>query len=124
MIQSSSKVTVVIGATNNPERYSFKALHALLNHHLTVIPLGVKNGSVGGLEIINDKPKLDDVDTVTLYINSTVQKSWEDYILSIHPKRIIFNPGTENIDFMEKARKQGIEVLEACTLVLLATNQY
>jgi hypothetical protein len=118
------KATLVLGASTNPDRYSFKAVHALLEHNLPVIPLGVKKGSIAGIEIINDRPKLESVDTVTLYINASIQQDWQEYIISLEPRRIIFNPGTENPDFFARAQKLGIDAQEACTLVLLATNQF
>jgi predicted CoA-binding protein len=124
MIETAAKVTLVIGASTNIERYSYKAMHALLANGYGAIPMGLKKGNIAGLEIINDRPPLEKVHTVTLYINPTVQQEWQEYILSLKPKRIIFNPGTENSALAESATKAGIEVLEACTLVLLATKQY
>jgi predicted CoA-binding protein len=124
MIKTPPKATLVLGASTNPERYSFKAVHALLGQNLPVIPLGVKKGSIAGIEIINDRPEFEGVDTVTLYINSNVQQDWQEYILSLNPRRIIFNPGTENPEFYARAQKLGIDVQEVCTLVLLATIQF
>jgi predicted CoA-binding protein len=124
MIESMEKATVVIGASSKPERYSYKAVHSLVAHNIPVIALGVKTDEVAGIPILNDRPAIKKPDTITLYINPLVQKDWEEYILSLQPRRIIFNPGTENPDLFLKAKDQGIEVLEACTLVLLATNQY
>ena len=76
------------------------------------------------LDIITDKPGLQNIDTVTLYVGPDNQAPWIDYIISLKPKRIIFNPGTENIEFETLAESKGIEALEACTLVLLSINQY
>jgi len=119
-----NKKTVVIGASTNPERYSFLAIHQLRNHQHEVIAIGKSKGLVGDVSIINDNPPILDVDTVTLYINPSIQKDYYQYILSLHPKRIIFNPGTENNEFFQLAKENGIQPLEACTLVLLSTGQY
>lgn len=118
------KKTAIIGASDNHERYSFKAAHMLVEKGHEILPLGVKKGTVAGMQIINDRPKLNGVDTVTLYVNPEIQKQWYDFVLELKPKRIIFNPGTENPEFEKMAIDKGIEVIEACTLVLLASNQY
>lgn len=124
MSEDRTRKTVVIGASNNPERYSFRAFRMLREYGHPAIPLGVKKGEIDGVPIINGKPALTDVHTVTLYINPQRQAEWIDYILHLRPKRIIFNPGTENPAFEEVAQKEGIECMEACTLVLLSTHQY
>ncbi|PZR31777.1 MAG: CoA-binding protein [Azospira oryzae] len=118
--------TVIIGATTNTERYAYRAAEMLTKYGHEVFPLGVKKGSVFGKEIqnIHTLPALEEVDTVTLYINPQKQSEWYDYIIGLKPRRIIFNPGTENPELEKKAEEQGIEVLEACTLVMLGTNQY
>lgn len=120
------KKTVIIGATPNPSRYAFLAAERLKNYGYEFIPIGIKKGEVYGEEILNlrDKPKIEDVDTVTLYLGPQNQPEWYEYILGLNPKRIIFNPGTENYEFEEKARMQGIDVLEACTLVMLGVGNY
>ena len=120
----SSKKTVVLGASNNPNRYSFLAVNKLVNHGHPVVAVGIKKGNIQEIEIQNDNPIVENVDTVTLYLNPTNQVQYYDYILSLHPKRIIFNPGTENAEFEEMARSKGIETLEACTLVMLSTGVY
>jgi uncharacterized protein len=119
-----NKITLVLGASENPDRYSNKAIHMLLSHHHNVIPVGIKKGIVDGLEIITQPDYFKNIDTVTLYINPTLQEKWYDYILSLHPRRIIFNPGTENETFETIANAHGIETIEACTLVMLSTGQY
>lgn len=88
--------------------------------------LGIKPGTVDGVDIqmLSDKPVVQQVDTVTLYIGPQNQPAWYDYLLSLKPKRIIFNPGTENDEFEQKARVQGIETVEGCTLVMLRSGQY
>jgi predicted CoA-binding protein len=119
-----NKKTVVIGASPNPERYGFIATERLVNNGIETVPVGIKKGSIGALTIINTKPQISGVHTVTLYLNPKNQEEWYSYILSLNPKRIIFNPGTENPQFAELASNSGIETTEACTLVLLSTGQY
>jgi uncharacterized protein len=119
-----NKPTVVIGASPNEERYSFKATVSLLNHQHDVYPIGIRKGKINSINIITDKPILEDIDTVTLYVGPDNQAPWMDYIFSLNPKRIIFNPGTENPEFEAMAKIKGIEATQACTLVLLSINQY
>jgi len=119
-----SKKTVVIGASDNPDRYAYKATEMLTNHGHAVIPVGLTNGQIGNIAILKDKPSVTNVDTVTLYVGYKNQPFWYDYILGLKPKRIIFNPGTENPEFQKMAGEKGIDVQEACTLVLLSTGQY
>ncbi|MCO5234066.1 MAG: CoA-binding protein [Chitinophagales bacterium] len=118
------KKTLVIGASEHPERYSYKAVKMLRDFDHEVKALGVRDGVIGDVEIETVAPQDQDFDTVTMYLNPTRQKDVEDYILSLKPKRIIFNPGTENIEFEKKAASQGIDVVEACTLVMLRSHQY
>ena len=118
------KKTVVLGASPNPARYSHLAVDRLVAHGHEVIAVGKKNGKINGTDIIQDHPPLDDVDTVTLYLNANNQKQYYDYILSLHPKRIIFNPGAENDELATLALQNNIQPMEACTLVLLSTGQY
>lgn len=120
------KKTVVIGATTNPGRYAYKAAHDLQEHGHEFVPLGIKRGELHGKEILDIKqnPDVADVDTVTMYIGPQNQPPYYDYILSLKPRRIIFNPGTENSEFEKLARDQGIETEEACTLVLLSIGNY
>jgi predicted CoA-binding protein len=119
-----NKPTVVIGASPNADRYSYKATISLQNHKHTVYPIGIKKGTINGLEIINTKPELLDIDTITLYIGPENQPQWYEYILSLKPKRLIFNPGTENSELIAIAQTNGIETEIACTLVLLSINNY
>ena len=120
------KKTVIIGATTNPGRYAYLAARMLKEYNHEIVPVGIKEGAVFGAEIqdIFEKPAIKDVHTVTLYIGPRRQPEHIDYILSLKPKRIIFNPGTENDDFIRRAEEQGIETLEACTLVMLRSLQY
>ena len=119
-----SKDTVVIGASENEERYSYKATVSLKNHGHKVYPVGIKSGNIEGINIITDKPSIQNVDTVTLYVGPQNQPGWEEYIYSLKPKRIIFNPGTENPVFEKAAKAKGIETVEACTLVMLSIGNY
>lgn len=118
------KKTLVIGASENTERYSNMAIKSLLRHSHTVVAIGLRKGMVEDVPVNTEKIAIDNLHTITLYINPALQKDYYDYILSLHPKRIIFNPGTENNELSTLADKNGIEVLEACTLVLLNTGQY
>ncbi len=118
------KKTLVLGASDNPQRYSYLAVQRLTAHDHPVVAIGKKEGVIGNNAIIKEHPALDDVDTVTLYLNPAHQKEYYDYILSLKPKRIIFNPGAENEELYDLAKANGIKPLEACTLVLLSTGQY
>lgn len=118
------KKTLVLGASENPSRYSYLAVNRLLQHHHPVVAIGRRKGKVQDLDIITEHPQMDDIDTVTLYLNPGNQKPYYDYIFSLHPKRIIFNPGTENPELEKMAKEKGIEPIEACTLVMLSTGQY
>ena len=119
-----NKKTLVLGASQNPERYSYLALNKLSANHHPVVAIGRKKGNVGNVEIDTEQKPLTGIDTVTLYLNPQNQKLYYDYIISLKPKRIIFNPGTENEELYTLAKQNGIEVMEACTLVLLSTGQY
>lgn len=116
--------TLVIGASTNPERYSFKAINSLLNHNHSVVAIGQKIGEVSGVKIQTKQIPLKNIDTVTLYVNPKNQLDYYNYILQLQPKRVIFNPGTENPEFYQLLKSNNIQVEVACTLVLLATNQY
>lgn len=120
----SSKNTLVLGASNNPQRYSYLAMHRLKAHGHPVFAIGKKEGSVNNIDIVTGTPPFKDIHTVTLYLNPTNQKPYYDYILSLAPKRIIFNPGTENDELVSLAEEKGIKVMDACTLVMLSVNQY
>ena len=119
-----NKKTLVIGASENPARYSNLAIHRLKTNQHPVVAIGNKPGVVAGIAIGTEKIQLKDIDTITLYLNPILQKQYYDYFISLHPKRIIFNPGTENDELAELALKNNIKPMEACTLVLLSTGQY
>ena len=116
--------TLVIGASTNKERYSYKAIHSLVDKSHQVVAIGVKKGMAFDIPIETEKLDFHAVDTVTLYINPSVQEDYYDYILSLNPRRVIFNPGTENAAFEKQLTDRGIHTEEACTLVLLQTNQF
>jgi len=120
----TTKKTLVLGASDNPARYSNLAMKRLQSHGHPVVAIGRKQVAAGSLPIETDKKEYTDIDTVTLYLNPTHQKEYYDYILSLHPKRIIFNPGAENPELEQLAQANGIQPLEACTLVLLSTGQF
>ena len=118
--------TLVLGASTNPARYAYKAAHQLRAAGHPVVPVGLKKGELAGEPILDlrDKPPVADVDTVTLYVGPQNQPDYYDYILSLQPRRIIFNPGTENHELMQQAADKGIAVEEACTLVMLSIGNY
>jgi uncharacterized protein len=121
---AEKKTTLVLGASDNPGRYSYLAVHRLRNNGHPVIAIGKKPGKVADVEIEKGQHPHSGVDTVTLYLNPLHQKMYYDYIVSLNPKRIIFNPGTENNELAVLAHNNGIKTLEACTLVMLSTGQY
>ncbi len=118
------KKTLVLGATPNAERYSYLATMRLAQHGHEVVPVGIRKGEIEGIKIVEGKPEEEGVDTVTLYIGPDRQPEYYDYILSLKPKRIIFNPGTENPELVKLAKEQGIETVEGCTLVMLSIGAY
>jgi predicted CoA-binding protein len=123
-MEKGNKKTLVLGASENPSRYSFLAINSLRRHQHPVSAIGRKNGKVLDVDITTEKKPLETIDTITLYLNPMHQKEYYDYILSLRPKRIIFNPGTENAELYDLAKSNGIQPLEACTLVMLSTGQY
>ncbi len=118
------KKTLVLGASTNPSRYSFQAVMQFKQLDIEVVAIGNKEGEIAGIPILIGKPGLDGIHTVTLYLNPQRQEEYYDYVIGLNPKRIIFNPGTENAVFIKKIREAGIDVEIACNLVMLATGQY
>ena len=118
------KKTLIIGASNKPERYSYLAAEKLLAHGHEIELIGNKQDTVFDKRIETEKKTFTDIDTVTLYLSEKYQKEYYDYILSLKPKRVIFNPGTENKELEELLRENDIEAEEACTLILLISGQY
>lgn len=120
----TEKKTLVLGASDNPSRYSYLAINRLRSHQHPVVAIGRKQTMVNDVRVETMQQPFTHIHTVTLYLNPTHQQPYYDYILSLKPHRIIFNPGTENEELMQLAKESGIEVLEACTLVMLSTGQY
>jgi predicted CoA-binding protein len=118
------KRTLIIGATPNTSRYANKAAFRLVNTGHKIVNIGINKGEAAGVEIERVGEVYSKIHTITLYINEKHQSEYYDYILKTKPKRLIFNPGAENKELFEIAEKAGIEAIEACTLVMLATNQY
>lgn len=118
------KKTLVLGASANPARYSYAAINRLKAHGHPVVAIGNRAGEVAGIPIATGQLAEADIDTITLYLNPANQEPYIDYIFSLNPRRIIFNPGTENDDLFREARKKGIEPVEGCTLVMLSTGMY
>jgi len=123
-MQSTPPVTLVLGASEKPERYSNKAVKRLQAHGHSIMAVGAKSGNIGATRIEKQLPDQLNIDTVTLYLNPKRQAEYEEILLQLKPRRIIFNPGTENYSFAREAENQGIEVIEACTLVLLSIGEY
>jgi predicted CoA-binding protein len=118
------KKTLILGASTNPDRYSNIAAHRLVEQGHPIVNVGVKLGEVAGVAIELPEVLHDDIDTITLYLGPANQVPYYEYIFKSNPKRLIFNPGTENPELEILAEEHGIETTEACTLVLLSTGQY
>ena len=118
------RTTLVLGASENPERYSNRAVRMLRAHGHSVVAVGRREGMIDDRPILTEVPDDESIDTVTMYLNAHNQEPWEKGVLELSPARIIFNPGAENPELAAKAEARGIEVLEACTLVMLGTGQY
>ena len=116
--------TLVLGATPNPARYAYKAVHQLLNKKVEVVPMGIKEGVIASIPIVSVNEQQENIHTVSLYVRAARQEEYYDFIINLAPKRVIFNPGTENPQFAQKLNKAEISWENACTLVLLSTNQY
>lgn len=119
-----TKKTLVMGASSNPDRYSYKAVQQLKNNGFPVVALGAKAGEIHGEQILTGTPELKDVHTVTLYLGEKNQKQFYSYIFGLNPKRLIFNPGAENPELEKLASSKGIEVVEGCTLVMLSLKNF
>ncbi|MGI5974491.1 MAG: CoA-binding protein [Paludibacter sp.] len=118
------KRTLIIGASSNPERYAYKAAESLLKHGHEIELLGLRPDTVFNQTIHTEQIQFSDIDTVTLYVGPKNQPMYYDHVIAVKPKRVIFNPGTENPEFQDLLRKNNIAFEESCTLVLLSTNQY
>jgi predicted CoA-binding protein len=118
------KKTLVIGASTNPNRYSFMAIQKLTNYGHPIMAIGNKVGEVSGVKITTEMVIFENIDAVTLYLNKKNQEIYYDYIIGLNPKRVIFNPGTENVELENLLTKNNIAFEEACTLVLLSIGKY
>lgn len=119
-----NKKTLVLGATTKPDRYAYKAINALVQKGHTVLAIGQNTGEVAGVKIYTKAIPVKNIDTVTLYLNPSRQRDYYNYIIEAKPKRVVFNPGTENPELYQLLELNNIKAEVACTLVLLATNQY
>ena len=122
--QPAARTAVVIGASPNPARYAYAATQRLRRAGFPVVAVGLREGQIGDVTIQTGRPAVPAVDTVTLYVGPQNQPAWQEYILGLRPRRIIFNPGTENPVLAAAAAASGIATEEACTLVLLSTDSY
>ncbi|HNU57563.1 MAG TPA: CoA-binding protein [Flavobacteriales bacterium] len=120
----TDRTTLVLGASPEPSRYANIAARRLMGHGHPVLLVGKHKGTIGDAPIVPQVPAGALVDTVTLYLAPRNQADVMPDVLALRPRRIIFNPGTENPAFARAAEEAGIEVIEACTLVMLATDQY
>lgn len=118
------KKTLIIGASTNPERYSYKAAHRLTAAGHPIVNVGIRKGEVAGQPILAPGTRADDIDTITLYVGPGLQSQYYQYILDTKPRRVIFNPGTENQELIDLLSEAGIRPVIACTLVMLSTGQY
>ena len=121
---TKNKKTVVLGATSKPEKYAFKAISLLVEKGHSVIAIGQNAGEVAGVKIKTKAIPFKNIDTITLYLNPARQRDYYNYIVEAKPKRVVFNPGTENPELYQLLELNGIQVEVACTLVLLTLNQY
>ena len=117
-------ITLVLGASLKHERYSNRAVHALIDNNYSVMAFGLRVGNIRGLEVHNKLPQKIAIDTVTLYLNPGRQKEYYSYLADLKPRRVIFNPGTENFELISILKKEGIIIEIACTLVLLSIGNY
>jgi len=119
-----NKKTLLLGATTKTDRYAYRAINMLTQKGHTVLAIGQNTGEVAGVKIHTKAIPVKNIDTVTLYLNPTRQRDYYNYIIEAQPKRVIFNPGTENPELYQLLELNDIQIEVACTLVMLATNQY
>lgn len=123
-MENQKKKTMVLGASPNPGRYSYLALQDLLSHGHPVVAIGKSPARNAGVAIQTGMPYMEDLHTVSVYLNARNQKPYEDYVISLKPRRVIFNPGAENPLWEARLLDRGISVHRACTLVMLRTGAY
>ncbi|UHG90413.1 CoA-binding protein [Spirosoma oryzicola] len=123
-MNTESKKTLIIGASENPDRYANRAARSLLRYGHSIELVGLRKGQIEGHPIQTGKPELEAIDTITLYVGSRNQSDLYDYVKSLKPKRVIFNPGTENPEFERQLKAEGIQPIEGCTLVMLSVGTY
>ena len=118
------KKTLVLGASLNPERFSYMAVRKLKYGNIPVVAVGLREGEISGVRIEKGFPKFEDIHTLTIYVGPKNLAAYYDYILGLNPRRVIFNPGTESPEFAEILSAAGVEVVYACTLIMISNNQY
>ena len=116
--------TVVLGASPKHKKFSYKCVKSLLRHGFEPVPVGRAEGQIEGIDILTGQPEIEDVDTISLYLNGAKQEEYSDYIISLKPRRVIFNPGTHNQDFIDRIKENGIEVVSDCALLMLSAGTY
>lgn len=118
------KKTLVLGASLRTDRYSNFAINSLVENNYEVVGVGLREGEIAGVKVLTGKPIIENIDTVTVYLRAARQEGYYDYIISLDPKRVIFNPGTKNFEFEKLLEMHNIAFENSCTLVLLSTKQY
>ena len=124
MESMQSERVLVLGASDNPERYSHKAIIMLQQHGYTPVLVHPRIECINGIPVHHSLAEVQDIDILTVYVNPQLSDKMKDEILNLGAKRVIFNPGTENESLKEELIKKGVEVEYACTLVLLSTGQF
>ena len=123
-ILADERITLILGASPNPVRFSHKAVKSLLRHDKKVVAVGYKKGEIVDEEILVGQPHIENIHTVSIYMGSSRQSDYYDYIISLKPKRVIFNPGTVNPEFMGRLKNEGIEPVSECMLVMLSDDEF
>lgn len=123
-MEQIKKHTVVLGASENPMRYSNIAIRRLVESGHPVTAISAREGKVENIEFKTGKPEIENIDTITLYVGPKSQPEYYEYILKLNPKRVVFNPGTENYELEKMLKTKGIETVEGCTLVMLSIGNY
>ena len=114
---------LVLGASPNPVRHSNKAVKSLIRHNMEVVPIGFRKGKVSGIAILTGQPEIEGVETILLYVGAKRQKDFYDYIINLRPKKLVFNPGTENNELKDLAENNNIKTIDGCALVMISAGQ-